>query len=239
MVVGAFLLHKVRTELQAVVSRLIQEGRRQITILQSLRVPILSKVLILVLGTITIPFILALTLSILLTLVFAIPGVFMCISWLGMFASESPSNREFGKFGNGVRVPDTGDMKIPTFYAEDSYSYPDGIARTICLPVVGGVFGGIHCIGWFLDFPSSAEAILWRVSSAVLTGIAFLSSIIVLFLDSLYKVQLYFGLAVSIIIILVYVVSRLLLIVEAFIALRHLTPGMLELVKWTSFIPHI
>ena len=106
------------------------------------------------------------------------------------------------------------------------------------MSVVGGVFGGIHCIGWFFDFPSSAEAMLWRVSSAVLTGIAFLFPIIfaisVELLDSGY-----FGIAVVVIIVLVYVVSRLLLIVEAFIALSHLTPGMLALVKWTSFIPHI
>ena len=47
-----------------------------------------------------------------------------------------------------------------------------------------------------------------------------------------------FGLPVLAIIFLVYVVSRILL-VKAFISLRHLTPGMLALAKWTSFIPHI
>ena len=45
--------------------------------------------------------------------------------------------------------------------------------------------------------------------------------------------------AFTTIILLLYVVSRLLLLVEAFISLRQLTPGMLALVKWTSFIPHI
>ena len=143
-----------------------------------------------------------------------------------------------------VGVRDSGDMKVPTFYAINSAESPDSIfdyklSSLVCMPVVGGVFGGIHCVGWFFDFPSSAEAMLWRVSSAVLTGMAFLSPIIVIFLDSLYRVQEYFGIAVSTIIILIYVVSRLLLIVEAFIALRHLTPGMLALVNWTSFIPHI
>ena len=44
---------------------------------------------------------------------------------------------------------------------------------------------------------------------------------------------------ISVLILLVYVVSRLILLVEAFISLRHLTPGMLALIKWTSFIPHI
>ena len=171
-----------------------------------------------------IPVILALTLSILLTLVFAIPGIFMCIRWLAM-----------------IGVPDsrTGGMKIPTFYASEDESESAGVAIVICMPVVGVVFGGIHCAGWFFNFPSSAEAMLWRVSSAVLTGIAFLSPFILGFLIALSDNQEYFGLAVSAIIMLVYVVSRLLLIVEAFISLRHLTPGMLALVKWTSFIPHI
>ena len=171
-----------------------------------------------------IPFTLALTLSILLALVFAIPGIFMCIRWLAM-----------------IGVPDSraGDiLKIPTFYAEWEGA-GEGVAFLICMPVVGGVFGGIHCVGWFFDFPSSAEAMLWRVSSAVLTGIAFLTPIIATFLAYLSDIQEYFSVAVSVIFILVYVVSRLLLIVEAFISLRHLTPGMLALVKWTSFLPHI
>ena len=138
-----------------------------------------------------------------------------------------------------IGVPDSraGDMKIPTFYAESEGA--KDVAPFICLPVVGGVFGGIHCVGWFFDFPSSAEAMLWRVSSAVLTVVAFLSPIIAFFLAILSTVQEYFSVAIGLIFLLVYVVSRLLLIVEAFISLRHLTPGMLALVKWTSFLPHI
>ena len=171
-----------------------------------------------------IPVILTLTLSTLLALVFAIPGIFMCIRWIAM-----------------IGAPDfrAGDMKIPTFYAE-SESGGVAVAIVICMPIVGVVFGGIHCVGWFFDFPSSAEGMLWRVSSAVLTGIAFLSPIIFrVALGLLSDIQEYFGLALSVIFILVYVVSRLLLIVEAFISLRHLTPGILALVKWTSFLPHI
>ena len=77
-----------------------------------------------------------------------------------------------------------GDMKIPTFYATDpgpdKLEFGDIAARSICMSVVGGVFGGIHCAGWFFNFPSSAEAMLWRVSSAVLTGIAFLFPIFII-----------------------------------------------------------
>ena len=211
--------------MQGIFSRVITRGRQQLNILQSL--PILSKVLMLILGTIMIPFILALTFSTLLILVFAIPAIILLMRWFAVLLND------YSEIG-------IGDMKISTFYAESKpQSARDAIPFIFCMSVVGGVFGGIHCAGWFFDFPSSAEAMLWRFSSAVLTGIAFLIPIIVVFLGVLFIVQEYFAVAVSAIIILVYVVSRLLLIVEAFISLRHLTPGMLALVKWTSFLPHI
>ena len=181
-----------------------------------------------------IPFILVLTFSIILALVLAILGILLCIRWLAMYLNEDSI---------------IGDMKIPTFYAAepDKLEFGDGVARFLCLPVVGGVFGGIHCIGWFFDFPSSAEAMLWRVSSAVLTGIAFLfpiffSFVLLFFIFSIARPDQWQYFAFHIVFspfLLVYVVSRLLLIVEAFISLRHLTPGLRALVKWTSFIPHI
>ena len=172
-----------------------------------------------------IPFIVALTFSILLTLVFAIPGTILCIRWFEMVESADSN---------------IGDMKIPTFFATepDEFESGDIVARSICMFVVGSVFGGIHCVGWFFDFPSRAEAMLWRVSSVVLTGIAFLSPIIFT-ISVVLEDSGFFGVAVGLIFLLVYVVSRLLLVVEAFISLRHLTPGMLALVKWTSFLPHI
>ena len=142
-----------------------------------------------------------------------------------------------------------GDMKIPTYYAAEweSESAGEVVAYLFCMPVVGGAFGGIHCVGWFFNFPSSAEAMLWRVSSAVLTGIAFLLPILFFFVAGLLSEDSinhtnqreFFVMAFFSIFLLGYLLSRLLLLVEAFISLRHLTPGMLALVKWTSFIPHI
>jgi hypothetical protein len=166
----------------------------------------------------------ALIFPIILTLVFIIPGLFLLARWFSIFTTENFN---------------IGDMKVPTFYS--TVFGNERHAYIFCMPVVGVVFGGIHCVGWFFSFPSSDEAMMWRLSSAVLTGIAF---IIPLFLVLVTFVlgcsrERYFYTAVSIIILLVYVVSRLLLIVEAFISLRCVTPGMLALVEWTSFIPHI
>jgi hypothetical protein len=39
--------------------------------------------------------------------------------------------------------------------------------------VIASVFGAIHCVGWTLAFPSSAERILWKAASASITGIPF------------------------------------------------------------------
>ena len=173
-----------------------------------------------------IPLLFAFTFSILLTLVFVIPGLFLFIRWMRILTTDDFT---------------TGDMKVPTFYSTEKEGYE--AAYVLCMPVVGILFGGIHCVGWFFNFPSNVEAILWRVSSAVLTGTAFLLPLLLIFaglldISNRYR-WLLIGIAVFTIIILVYVVSRFLLLVEAFISLRHLTPGMLESVRWTSFIPHI
>ena len=165
-------------------------------------------------------FVVALVLPTLPILVLFITGIFLLGRWFSVII-ESDLNAS--------------DMKVPTFY---SSSDNDDIGYAIIMmPVVGIVFGGIHCIGWYFNFPSSVEAMLWRVSSAVLTGIAFLFPFVLAFLANYLSELLFINVAT--IILLAYIVSRLLLLVEAFISLRHLTPGMLELVKWTSFIPHI
>ena len=125
-------------------------------------------------------------------------------------------------------------MKVPTFY---SIGDDDGVPVGFIFPYVGAIFGGIHCVGWFFNFPSRVEGMLWRVSSAVLTGSAVFLPSLLLFLLRFLKPR--FALPVLAIILLVYVLSRLTLLVEAFISLRHLTPGMLALVEWTTFIGHI
>ena len=211
------------------VFRIFSERRRQVIIIWK-SLPILSKVLILIRWSIMIPFILALTFAILLAFVFIIPALILCGRWISIVITDDSNFN-------------TGDMKVPTFYSTENEG--DEVAYIICMPAVGVVFGGIRCIGWFFDFPSSIEAMLWRVSSAVLTGIAFLLPISLAFVGFFQNLlgdsrpQLIFIALFFSIILQVYVVSRLILLVEAFISLRHLTPGMLALVKWTSFIPHI
>ena len=115
----------------------------------------------------------------------------------------------------------------------------NGVACIFVMSAVGVVFGGIHCVGWFFYFPSSDEAILWRVSSAILTGTAFLLPVLCYLFSLLLDSCGWPDTVILLLAVVVYVASRLLLLVEAFVSLRHLTPGMLVLVKCTSFISHI
>ena len=131
-------------------------------------------------------------------------------------------------------------MKVPTFYSSEA-NVGKAIANILLIStsVTGAVFGGIHCAGWFFIFPSSEEAILWRVCSAVLTCIAILLPVLFFLVataSGAFQLPVIFAAFLAFI---VYVLSRLLLLVEAFISLRQPTPGMLAVVKWTTFIPHI
>ena len=169
-----------------------------------------------------IPAFFALIFPILLLLAFFLLSLFPILRWLSLIES--------------YYFTDTGDIKAPTFYSSKLSNGEPSLSVLILLSVAGGVFGAIHCAGWFFIFPSSEEAILWRVCSVVLTGIAFLLPPLFFFALVTGGRFQYFLVIVAFI---VYVLSRLFLLVEAFISLRHLSSGMLAPVKWTSFIPHI
>ena len=175
------------------------------------------------LAILMIPFLFALILPFLLTLVFVTPALFLIYRWISILAADY--------FNPGA-------MKVPTFYSTSRDG--DEVPYILFMSVVGVVFGGIHCAGWFFHFPSGGEAILWRVSSAVLTGVAFLLPLLFYFiLETSSESVRSLAYVTAVLAFISYVVSRLLLLVEAFISLRHLTPGMLTLVKWTSILPHI
>ena len=78
-----------------------------------------------------IPFLLAITFSILLTLVFVMSGSGLFDRWLETL-------------GGGKRRLNIDDMKVPTFYAIYEEA---GLGIVLSFPVAGVIFGGIHCAG--------------------------------------------------------------------------------------------
>jgi hypothetical protein len=123
-------------------------------------------------------------------------------------------------------------------------------------------YGGIHCAAWFSLFPTTVEALIWRLSSTcvtssglVLTTLFRLSDPIIRLVDwsedySRNRVILkplfwIYALGWFIFVIIwasffgAYVFSRGFLIVEAFISLRHLPVTAYDTPDWTQWLPHL
>jgi hypothetical protein len=103
------------------------------------------------------------------------------------------------------------------------------------LVLVSTVFGGIHCIGWSFDFPSHTEQLLWRISSISITGIPLGLVVIDMILghfEHLLDILFY-------LLCLLYIVSRVLLLVVSLTTLRSLPSSAFQTVEWTTFLPHV
>lgn len=146
--------------------------------------------------------------------------------------------------------------RVSTFYAaalpSDPYTF---FGMTIACTILGSTFGGIHCIAWSFRFASHQEQILWRISSMIITcGPVLITLLSTYHFHSLKKTRgqnisyswgwLFrlviraFRLFVVISSVVVYIAARLVLAVQACMALRTLSPGALQAMEWAHFIPH-
>jgi hypothetical protein len=145
--------------------------------------------------------------------------------------------------------------KVPTFYSGNPKDKEVVTADGITV-AAGVVFGAIHCIAWFFDFPSHTELFLWHLSSVAITAVPALLTfslvlgllfsehgeegsvlfwvlflpLVLLFITSIFLMPL-LG--------LLYVAARLTTIVLAFMNLASLPPGAFQAVHWTTLIPHL
>ncbi|KAL9019878.1 MAG: hypothetical protein Q9185_002820 [Variospora sp. 1 TL-2023] len=126
-------------------------------------------------------------------------------------------------------------------------------ALTICM-----FYGAAHATAWMFIFPTNVERLLWRISCLdTIAGVVSLLacfSIIVFHHEHGQKLMLksFFSrergmmpLLYRLVILLgvvnfpFWILSRLYIIVETFISLRHVQLGVYETVEWTEFIPHL
>ena len=113
-----------------------------------------------------------------------------------------------------------------------------------------GAYGGIHLSAWNFEFPSRVESILWRTACFIIIG----SSFALLAVPSLSALQFYFlnpyrpnmramtewvGFCFAGLLFLCYAASRLYLVVESFLSLRHVPIGVYAAVPWVENIPHV
>jgi hypothetical protein len=108
---------------------------------------------------------------------------------------------------------------------------------------IASAFGGIHCLGLLLTFPSSIERTLWRVASVSIfvVPITLSLSFVPLFVRGgkyrkavLYVLEFILNSQIGL-----YILCRLALLILPLLALRSLPPAAYHVVHWTSFIPHV
>jgi len=120
------------------------------------------------------------------------------------------------------------------------------------LPTITIVFGGLHCFGWNFTFPTPAERTLWRVTSLLITVIPLIAGLVLslnhhwgqLRIQS--QVQrgeqsraLKMLVYPALMLLVVYVLARLSLLIQALVLLRRQPTSAYVVVDWSRFLPHI
>ena len=152
----------------------------------------------------------------------------------------------FSRLGDllGCDTFDGDAICVPTFYASPIVDR-GVIGMGITTMIVATLFGGIHCTGWNFPFPSYAELIIWRVSSLIIVIVpcTFLPLLVVVFMEedpnTTTDIIIMVNVGLFLFGIVIYVLARLTLFVQAFIALRHLPLGAYAVVKWTTLLLHM
>jgi len=145
---------------------------------------------------------------------------------------------QFSLMGFGV----DGGVKVgDVFYADNGITWTFGILGA----VIATIFGAIHCVAWSFQFPSHTEQLLWRIASLSITSVPML----VVFAErgrELFDEQSLPHRKLAMVLdwlsyasLILYILSRVTLLVIALTSLRSLPPGAYETVHWTIFIPHV
>jgi len=136
------------------------------------------------------------------------------------------------------------EKRFDTFYPAE-WADESEVFSILIVVAITVAFGGIHCIGWSFTFPSSMERTFWRLASLSITcvpvvcvpfsgvGIAFDKFLLKNRFNDLCLTLAWVPL------VSLYIISRLSLLILAFLCLRSLPPAAFHVVHWTSFIPHV
>jgi hypothetical protein len=127
---------------------------------------------------------------------------------------------------------------VPTFYFGPDLD-DDEYAVFALFIVIGTMFGAIHCVAWSFVFPSHVEQLLWRIASAIITAALPPYAFLVLFIS---QTSGWVNNLLRLLVFVVpvpYVISRLILLVLPFYALRSLPAEVYQTVPWTTYIPHV
>ena len=146
---------------------------------------------------------------------------------------------------------------------DDGYVMLSGVVGNkgflLILVVLSLVYGGIHLATWNFAFASKTEHLLWKIACIDIMATVPIGVLCILVLDSLIdafdegpfelrstaqmeKIWLFYkllSLAIIFALSVPYALSRIYIVVESFISLRHVPIGVYAAVPWVQAIPHV
>ena len=105
--------------------------------------------------------------------------------------------------------------------------------------LLGSIFGSIHCAAWNYAFPSLAEAYLWRISCVLITSIPWLICGMTQVNLSYWVSRKAFPDSAIIGALLIYIVARLVSIIEIFSSLRSAPRGIYDQPDWAPYLGNV
>ena len=116
----------------------------------------------------------------------------------------------------------------------------DGMAWIIIILLIAPLFGAIHCLAWNAPFPTSKEALAWRICAVVTTSVPLFEGAIFFLNDSAwFKNNDVLPVIVVSIPLFLYAIARITLITLAFMSLRALPADAFQTIAWTNYIPNL
>ena len=141
--------------------------------------------------------------------------------------------------GQNVDTKSRSSTKV--WFTDEKYkAWADDGLFLIVLAFIAPLFGAIHCLAWNAIFPTSKEALAWRICAVVTTGLPLLTSAILLLGYSVWDNTPY-SLLLGIYFppLFLYAIARITLITLAVMSLRALPADAFQTITWTKYMPNL
>ena len=156
--------------------------------------------------------------------------------------NRSPNQDEFDKLvdaGLFVASFETTSASYALPISTTTITTSDFNAYSNSMLLALSIFGAVHLVAWNIPFPSQIEQLLWRIC-AVIIAAAPLSLLLAVGIHNMPQFALphWVQRCVFVTTLLLFVIARLFLLVEAFRSTYYLPPDS-YIATWASNIPHI
>ena len=149
-----------------------------------------------------------------------------------------------GSRGENVDTKSRGTTK--RWFTDDKYAAwaEADEAFFMILAFIAPLFGAIHCLAWDAPFPTSKEALAWRICAVATTTLPFVDCALFLFAKlnvvrgSRYDGSMFERFLLTIPMAL-YAIARITLITLAFMSLRALPADAFQTIAWTNYVPNL